>query len=152
MGQLFFDVPSVLDSMKRRGKRVVVAIAAMAAVAVPADASEIVKCVAKDGLTTYQNFPCDQNAGWLPSSVPAGKAPPPQSAVARADKAGGPASGQAATTLRPGMRADEVRALLGEPQEIVEDEPRSGRVSIWRYADGRLVQFDVKHRVLPSAP
>jgi hypothetical protein len=51
--------------------------------------------------------------------------------------------------LAIGMAADEVRALLGEPEEMVEDEPASGgRVSIWRYADGRIVQFDHKHNVL----
>lgn len=132
--------------------RVATAIAALAAcVALPASASQIVKCVGKDGVTTYQNFPCDQNAGWLPSSVPAGKAPAPPSATAHPDKPSAAASVKP-TTLRPGMTADEVRALLGEPKEMVEDEPRSGRVFIWRYADGRIVQFDVKHRLLPAEP
>ena len=51
--------------------------------------------------------------------------------------------------LRIGMTADEVRALLGEPEEMVDDEPADGgRISIWRYADGRSVQFDHKHHVL----
>lgn len=129
---------------------VIVALAALTAV--PEAASEIVKCVAQDGVTTYQNFPCDQNgAGWLPASVPAGKSPPPQAATARPHETSVAASNQGAT-LRPGMTADEVRALWGEPEEIVEDEPRKGRVSIWRYPDGRLVQFDVKRRFLPSRP
>ena len=47
------------------------------------------------------------------------------------------------------MTAEEVKAQLGEPEEMVEDEPASGgRVSNWRYADGRVVQFDHKHLVL----
>jgi len=47
------------------------------------------------------------------------------------------------------MTADEVRTLLGEPEEMVADEPaEGGPVSIWRYADGRSVQFDHKHHVL----
>ena len=51
--------------------------------------------------------------------------------------------------LRIGMTADEVRALLGEPEEMVDDEPADGgRISIWRYAVGRSVQFDHKHHVL----
>jgi hypothetical protein len=45
------------------------------------------------------------------------------------------------------MRADEVRTLLGEPDDVIEDEPPGGRVSTWRYADGRSVRFDHKHRV-----
>jgi hypothetical protein len=49
------------------------------------------------------------------------------------------------------MTADEVRTLLGEPEEMVEDEPASGgRVSNWRYADGRIVQFDHKHIMVGS--
>ena len=135
--------------MKHRIARIVTAIAVLAAcAALPATASDIIKCVGKDGVTTYQNFPCDQNAGWLPSSVPTGKSPAPQAATARLDKASTAGTGRPAT-LRAGMTADEVKALLGEPQEMEEDEPRSGRVFIWRYADGRLVQFDVKHRLLP---
>jgi hypothetical protein len=127
-------------------------MAALAAcVALPATASEIVKCVGKDGAITYQNFPCHQNAGWLPSSIPGGKSPPAQVTTAHPDRSSA-AAGDKATTLRPGMTADEVRALLGEPKEMVEDEPRGGRVFIWRYADGRVVQFDVKHRLLPVEP
>jgi len=51
--------------------------------------------------------------------------------------------------VRIGMTSDEVRALLGEPEEMVDDEPaEGGRISIWRYADGRTVQLDHKHRVM----
>jgi hypothetical protein len=46
------------------------------------------------------------------------------------------------------MSADEVRALWGEPEEVVQDEPRKGgRVEIWQYADGRSVQLNQKQRV-----
>ena len=80
----------------------------------------------------YQNFPCQfDSMGWLPSS--------PQAATKSAN-ASGP---------RIGMTADEVRALLGEPVDVTEDEPASGgRVSFWRYADGTTLQFDHKQRVL----
>ncbi len=54
-----------------------------------------------------------------------------------------------ASELRIGMTADEVRMLLGEPEEMVDDEPaEGGRVSNWRYADGRTVRFDHKHHIL----
>jgi hypothetical protein len=112
-------------------------------------ASEIFKCVAKDGSPLYQNFPCDiDSMGFLPSA-PAAK---PAAAVAQ-DKSSvasvKPAASVKSTEPNIGMSSDEVRTLLGEPQEMIEDEPASGgRVSTWRYSDGRSIQFDHKHRVL----
>jgi hypothetical protein len=46
------------------------------------------------------------------------------------------------------MTTEEVKALWGEPEEIIQDEPIGGRIEIWRYGDDRSVQFDRKHRVL----
>ena len=46
------------------------------------------------------------------------------------------------------MTAEEVKAIWGEPAEIVQDEPRSGRVEIWQYGDGRVVQINHKQRVI----
>jgi hypothetical protein len=46
------------------------------------------------------------------------------------------------------MASEEVKALWGEPVETIQDEPVTGRIEIWRYADGRSVQFNNKHRVL----
>jgi len=46
------------------------------------------------------------------------------------------------------MTEDEVRAIWGEPSEIEQDEPRDGRIEIWRYGDGRFVQFSNKRRAL----
>jgi len=54
----------------------------------------------------------------------------------------------AASEPRVGMTEDEVRAIWGEPSEIEQDEPRDGRIEIWRYGDGRFVQFSNKHRAL----
>ena len=98
--------------------------------------AEIFKCATKDGTPLYQNFPCQfDSMGWLPSSPQT--APTTASATANAS---GP---------RIGMTADEIRALLGEPVDVTEDEPASGgRVSFWRYADGTTLQFDHKQRVL----
>ena len=53
-----------------------------------------------------------------------------------------------ASEPRSGMTEDEVKAIWGEPEEIIQDEPRDGRIEIWRYGDGRSVQFSNKHRVL----
>jgi hypothetical protein len=52
-----------------------------------------------------------------------------------------------ASEPRIGMTPDEIRAILGEPLEAVEDESGDGRIEIWRYVD-RNIQFDRTHRVV----
>jgi hypothetical protein len=140
-------------------------ILALAFCAAPPASAEIFKCVARDGTALYQNFSCDMDSlGSLPSNPPIAKAAS-NAPVAKTPSAPG-AAGQdkskmapinAASTVKStstgepqiGMSSDEVRTLLGEPEEMVDDEPASGgRVSNWRYADGRIVQFDHKHHVL----
>jgi hypothetical protein len=119
----------------------------LAFVVAPAAHAEIFKCVAPGGAPLYQNFPCGTDA---PDTVAdAARAPKPaasagQSAAIPATVA---AAAAPASQLRVGMSGDEVRAMLGEPKDVIEDEPASGRVSIWRYADGRTIRFDHKHRV-----
>lgn len=120
--------------------------------AAPSTAAEIFKCVAKDGIALYQNFPCNIDsigsvASNSPSSPPADtsmkKSNIPLVKVTTAPQSGG------ANEPRVGMSADEVKTLWGAPEEMVADEPATGgRVSNWRYAGGRSVQFDNKHRVL----
>ena len=124
-------------------------ILACAVSAAPSTAAEIFKCVAKDGIALYQNFPCNiDSIGSVASNPPPAdssmkKSNTPLVKVATAPQSGG------ANEPRVGMSADEVRTLWGEPAEMVADEPATGgRVSNWRYADGRSVQFDHKHRVL----
>jgi hypothetical protein len=46
------------------------------------------------------------------------------------------------------MTMAEVTAIWGEPEETSQEEPRDGRIEIWRYADGRSVQFSNKQLVL----
>jgi hypothetical protein len=113
----------------------------------PAASGEIFKCATKDGTPLYQNFPCQfDSIGWLP--------PSPQTTQATQGTQATRTTQPTAKSANPsepriGMTAEEVKALLGEPEETVEDEPGKGsRVSIWRYADGRSVQFDNKQRVL----
>jgi len=132
--------------------------------AAPAISAEIFKCVAKDGSPLYQNFPCQfESIGWVPSDFDKAKIDAAKTDAAKTTVKPGDASQSKsapinvasiaklanASELRIGMTEDEVRALLGEPEEMVDDEPaEGGRVSIWRYADGRSVQFDHKHHVL----
>ena len=125
-------------------------VGVMAALFAPLAGAEIYKCVTKNGLPLYQNFPCDVDSlGSWSSMMAAANA----SALNRADK--GPAVPPATNQKRAqagepsvGMTSDEVTALLGEPVERIADEPaEGGPISIWHYADGRSVQFDRSHRV-----
>jgi len=120
---------------------------AVALLAVPTAAScEIFRCTATSGLPLYQNFPCDADA---PASVPAA-APPRQvaAAIKSSQRAGATLADSQASGPRAGMKAEEVKALWGEPAQIVQDEPRSGRVEIWQYEDGRVVEINQKQRVI----
>jgi Domain of unknown function (DUF4124) len=128
-----------------RGHARVALLILLAVFAAPGIAGEIFKCVAKDGTPLYQNFPCNiDSMGFAPSEPTAGK--PGQDKAKAASVA---AVSAKAGEVRVGMSIDEVRALMGEPEEMIEDEPGvGGRVMNWRYADGRTVQFDHKHRVL----
>jgi hypothetical protein len=120
--------------------------------AAPASSAQIFKCVAKDGTALYQNFPCNiDSIGSVPSSLPATK--PTDASTTKSNtalvKVTSAAQSGGANEPRIGMTSDEVKVLWGEPEEMVDDEPaEGGRVSNWRYADGRTVQFDHKHRVL----
>jgi hypothetical protein len=122
----------------------------------PPASAEIFKCIAKDATALYQNFPCEfDSIGWVPLNPQAAKTTLMSPAASQAKPKATPANVASPVKstytgeLRVGMTADEVRALLGEPEEMVDDEPaEGGRVSLWRYADGSSVQFDHKHHVL----
>ena len=46
------------------------------------------------------------------------------------------------------MTSDEVRAIWGEPTEIIQEEPGEGsRFEVWSYGASRSVRFDRKRRV-----
>ncbi len=140
-----------MPSGTQRGHAWVSLVLCSALVATPAVASEIFKCLAKDGSPLYQNFPCGiDSLGSLPSKPNVTQ--PTPTATPQAVKVTSTGKSTSSSEPRVGMTIDEVKSLLGEPAEIVEDEPRGGRVSIWRYADGRIVQFDNKHRVFKLQP
>ena len=120
----------------------------------PPAAAEIYKCVDKSGLDRYQNFPCAIDSIGTPAGPPSAKTTSHPGAASQARLASNPvavaAKGRAGAASEPrsGMTEDEVRAIWGEPEEMLQDEPPDGRIEIWRYGDGRSVQFSNKHRVL----
>jgi len=112
----------------------------------PASA-EIFKCFAKDKTPIYQNFPCQFNSN--PEATKLAFAP----AAATPAKPKAPPVNVAVPVKPPdpsepniGMGQDEVRALLGDPLEIVQDEPSVG-VQTWRYVN-KSIQFDSNQRIL----
>jgi hypothetical protein len=108
----------------------------------PVATAEIFKCVGKKGEALYQNFPCQfESGGGMPTDVPDTKKPP-------ADVAGPKKSPAAPAEPRVGMTSDEVRAIWGDPAEIVQEEPGDGgRFEVWSYGASRSVRFDRKRRV-----
>ena len=110
-------------------------------------------------MVRYQNFPCAiDSIGSLQSAPPL--APPPanttspSSVSSQASPTAIPvavaATGKPSVAKEPrvGMTTEEVTAIWGEPEDVIQDELREGRIEIWRYGDGRSVQFSNKHRVL----
>ena len=146
------DMPH--SSRAKRRRTPVALVVLLAFFVAPTVAAEIFKCVAKDGAPQYQNFPCHVDSLGLPSSPPVASTPSMNGATgeekskAALVSVASTAKATNASDPRVGMTADEVRALLGEPENVEEDEPGSGgRVSTWRYPDGRTVQFNHKQRV-----
>ena len=142
---------TVRSALRQRVRAFAALLALQALLFAPCAAADIYKCVAKDGsgAPLFQNFPCTIDSLGLPSSPAAAQSTP---AVAtdkpKAQPTPASASTSNATELQIGISSEEVRALLGDPQSVEEDEPgEGGRTSIWRYADGRSVQFDDKRRV-----
>jgi hypothetical protein len=124
--------------------------------------AEIFKCVGKDGLDLYQNFPCQfDSMGWVPDAPGTKAAPPPASTrapetrnvVRGIDDAQKRSSETEARPdvsreVRPGMTFDDVRERWGEPEETRLEEPGQGsRSEVWTYANARTVRFDHKGRV-----
>ncbi len=136
-----------------RDSRALIAFILPAFCGAPLASAEIFKCVTKDGTPLYQNFPCQfDSIGWVPPNSQAVKTPsaapsPPQAkpTVPPADAAS-TATAADARQARIGMTPEEVRAILGEPMEIVEEGPADRRAEIWRYVD-RTLQFDHTHHV-----
>jgi hypothetical protein len=104
--------------------------------------AEVFKCVGKHGEALYQNFPCQfESMGGMPTDAPDPK-------KTRVDAPAPKKSPAVPAEPRLGMTTDEVRAIWGEPAEIVQEEPGDGgRFQVWSYGDSRSVRFDRKRRV-----
>jgi hypothetical protein len=121
--------------------RVCALMALMAAVFVATRASaEIFRCEAKNGLPLYQNFPCQFDS--LGSMATVGR-------IDLVLPAALPARVPAADAEEPlaGMSQTAIRALLGEPLEIMPDESNALSTELWRYPD-KGIRFDRARRVV----
>jgi hypothetical protein len=139
---------------KCSGMLVLLAFVPMFCVAPPV-AAEIFKCVAKNGGLLYQNFPCEfDSIGWVPPTPRGLNVPTPATDRTQATAKAMPVSIASAakwsnaTEARVGMTPEEVRAIWGEPMEIVHEETAGSRVEIWRYDDNSSVHFDHRNRVV----
>lgn len=116
----------------------------------PLASAEIFKCVGKDGLDLYQNFPCQfQSMGWASMNVrvptaqlaPMPSSQPNTNTFAHADTVAG-RSPSSQSRLRLGMTKDDVIARWGEPTDSHWEEPVEGeRSEIWSYGNARSVRF-----------
>jgi hypothetical protein len=128
-----------------------------AMLAAPQVSAEIFKCVRKDGLDLYQNFPCQfESIGGAAMNVQALKTPsapsnssPPNTKMLTAGAISGAKSSSAQAEPRIGMTTEEVRLMWGEPVDTLQEEPgEGGRSEVWSYGDSRSVRFDHRGRVL----
>jgi hypothetical protein len=110
----------------------------------PVAVAEIFKCVAKNGLPLYQNFPCQFDSLGLvgalvtkPVSQVKTAAPPDLQPIAATAIATRPHTGT--TEPGAGMTSDEIWTLLGPPIEVISiHASEKGPGEIWRYADRRI--------------
>jgi hypothetical protein len=114
--------------------------------------AEVFKCAGKYGEVLYQNFPCRfVSMGGMPMDASSPKEPPaevPGPKESPANVSGAKKSPAASAAPRAGMTGDEVRAIWGEPTEIIQEEPGEGsRFEVWSYDASRSVRFDRKRRV-----
>jgi hypothetical protein len=153
-------------SLRAPSRRALVACVVLSAACASSSAlAEIFKCSAKDGTPLYQNFPCNVDSlGSMPSpaavigapvlatSASAGEATKGKPVAVSAALAAAPVKPLGQTGLNVGMTEDQVKAVLGEPEQRLEDEQRTGRVYIWRYGNRQDVIFDTRRHVLSVQP
>jgi hypothetical protein len=118
----------------------------------PLASAEVFKCVGKYGEALYQNFPCQfASMGGTAMDAPGPKELPAEVSGPKespANVSGAKKSPAASAEPRAGMTGDEVKAIWGEPTEIIQEEPGDGsRFEVWSYGASRSVRFDRKRRV-----
>jgi hypothetical protein len=152
--------------MQPRGRGAVaksVVILSFLLLVAPLASAQIFKCIAKDGIDLYQNFPCGiESIGSMATKAPSDKAglaqsdskqTKPNTNISPNPNASLPTSIVAvksaipATEPRVGMTTEEVRAMWGEPTDTLWEEPGVGaRSEVWSYGNTRSVRF-VNNRV-----
>jgi outer membrane protein assembly factor BamE (lipoprotein component of BamABCDE complex) len=111
---------------------------ALLAVSPLALADSIYACKGSDGSVVYRDFPCPADSE--SSTVVSGP---------KAGAAGAKAPSNRESELRAGMSKSEVRAILGSPTEITQEEGVDGRVDTWSYSSGsKPLQFDSTGRLI----
>ena len=140
-----------------------------------APAQTVFKCVGENGADLYRNSPCPSESAskvWVRTDSQGASAPAPRSATGEtaaprdeprleipalpvatvnppAETA--PSTNAMQGELRTGMTAREVKATLGQPAEITDEEVVEGRVQTWSYPGAGSLQFDASGR-LSAAP
>ncbi len=116
-----------------------VCLAMLLLVAPSALAESIFRCVEKNGEVVIRNFPCSAEST---STEFTG------SAATAADAGNSKAKPSAPPQqLRAGMSKSEVRAILGNPKEVFQEEGVDGRVDTWSYGS-RTLQFDAGGKLI----
>ena len=98
----------------------------------PAFAESIFRCLEKNGEVVIRNFPCSSDSVSTELTT-----------SARTDAQNSePGLAAAQRELRAGMSKSEVRAILGNPTNVMHEEGADGNVYTWSYGGSRTVQFD----------
>ena len=132
-----------------------------------ASAETIFKCAGKDGTDMYQNFPCppelESRVSARTSGHPSAPSPSGNPLTAQQTPSAPSPMGNSSTApqistapiatgyLLPGMTTREVRAVLGEPIEVTQEEVVEGRVETWSYG-ASSVQFDPRGHLSGMQP
>src|SRR5262245_58806124 len=107
--------------------------------------AEVFKCVGKNGEALYQNFPCQfESMGGMPTDVADPKKSSTDAVGAKKSPVDAPGPKKSPAVLsepRIGMTTEEVRAIWGEPNDTLWEEPGDGdRSEIWSYGASRSVR------------
>jgi hypothetical protein len=130
-----------------------------------ANAGAIYGCPGPNGAQVLQDTPCESNSELVvpkdagdaknaPAAAPANDAggidrpqvqnasPDGSAPASEPVAAGSNDAANAPTEPALGMTQQQVRAILGEPTAITQEEVVQGKETTWSYGDSRVLQFD----------
>ena len=124
--------------------------------AAPAYGDTIYTCASRNGVPLLQNMPCDtgsevsvqkdmreaKSVPLPPGGAQAAARAPTDTAAAHSDELANLPSEPAL-----GMTKQQVRAILGAPTAITQEEASQGIEMTWIYGDSRALQFDTSGRL-----